>query len=328
MVNAFVLPASLDLDLSDGKFNLRHEGDVTLEQTFGLEIGVIDVQGNLELKLDRVGGRIRCGGHLRVHGTVDADTLHARDIVFDSAHITARAIAADERILIGHATLKVDIIIAPTIEIDPKSSGRVTVIESHNELAPTRVRGGYSLAEYQEDFGDVEAFLADRGVTRLGLTVNTSIPIPDDVVVSDDDGLQTEPPYEADPTEEAPPTQSDEANEPDELPATPEPTAEELVDDPLSLTGEDLIPVPDEADPLHDKLAEAMERIVACYSEELPPPVERLRDLIDARDHEALRAAITEVWTGLLGYHQQRGIRPHHQVTHAFNVIHGLVTEA
>jgi len=80
-------------------------------------------------------------------------------------------------------------------------------------------------------------------------------------------------------------------------------------------------------DTLFAPLTEALKRITSCYDDELPPPVETLQTLIEARDYATLRSQITDVWTGLLGYHQQKGIRPHHQVTHAFNVIHGLVSE-
>ena len=79
---------------------------------------------------------------------------------------------------------------------------------------------------------------------------------------------------------------------------------------------------------LHERLSDALGRIISCYEgTDLPPAVTELQELVEQRDYDALRANITEVWNGLLGFHQKRGIRPHHQVTHAFNVIHGLVQE-
>ncbi|MCA9573404.1 MAG: hypothetical protein KC656_36460, partial [Myxococcales bacterium] len=75
------------------------------------------------------------------------------------------------------------------------------------------------------------------------------------------------------------------------------------------------------------RLKEALDRITACYEGmDLPPAVSELRSLVNDGDMEALAANITAVWNGLLGFHQKRGIRPHHQVTHAFNVIHSLVS--
>jgi hypothetical protein len=106
------------------------------------------------------------------------------------------------------------------------------------------------------------------------------------------------------------------------------------VDDPLSLSLDDLEPLVDQNDAsrggndeLQQRLIDALGRITACYEgTDLPPAVLELRTLVERRDYDGLRANITDVWNGLLGFHQKRGIRPHHQVTHAFNMIHGLVS--
>jgi hypothetical protein len=118
---------------------------------------------------------------------------------------------------------------------------------------------------------------------------------------------------------------------------TPAPDDEEDVDDPLSLSLDDLEPVMEEAlgggtpdgdEDLHQRLSEGLARITASYDPaDLPPAVEELRHLIEEKDYAALRQNITEIWNGLLGFHQKRGIRPHPQVTHAFNLIHGLVQQ-
>ena len=79
-------------------------------------------------------------------------------------------------------------------------------------------------------------------------------------------------------------------------------------------------------DVLYDQLVEAVTKINSCYDDmDVPQAIQDLQKLIEAKDYPNLRTNITEVWNGLLGYHQTKGIRPHHQVTHAFNVIHGLL---
>jgi hypothetical protein len=101
----------------------------------------------------------------------------------------------------------------------------------------------------------------------------------------------------------------------------------------LSLSLDDLEPLMEQAlagqganDDLQHRLVDALARINASYdSADLPPAVEELRHLVEQRDYASLRQSITEIWNGLLGFHQKRGIRPHAQVTHAFNVIHGLL---
>ena len=73
-------------------------------------------------------------------------------------------------------------------------------------------------------------------------------------------------------------------------------------------------------------MTDAAGRITSCYEgTDVPPAVTELQLLIEQGNLEALRSNITEVWNGLLSFHQKRGIRPHHQVTHAFNVIHSLI---
>ncbi|TVQ92181.1 MAG: hypothetical protein EA397_07415 [Deltaproteobacteria bacterium] len=162
------IPADLDLDLSNElTIDLRYPGSVTLEQTFGRRISEIDIGGDLELRLTTVHGTCRAGGSLRLSGNVDAVHLHGAVVVIEGSSIRARSISASERIIIGPGELKVDVIIAPYIEIHPEATGRVTVIESHNQRGLTKIKGGFSLNEYEDLFGDADAFLAQRGVARL-----------------------------------------------------------------------------------------------------------------------------------------------------------------
>ena len=317
MADAFFLPADLGLTLTKSAFSLDHDGDVSLHQTLGRTLERVRASGDLTLALDNVTGSIHADGVVHITGDVDADTIYGREVHLHSTSIKARAISASEKIVIGEAKLKVDVLLAPEIDLDSGVNGRVTVIECNGDLPASRLRGGYTLEEYEEDFGDSAAFLAERGVNPLGEAAEAPQPAED----SDEEEEEDDEDDEGDPTESVdrettPPDESDEHDE------------EEDEDDPISLNDEQLEPVDADDDELYPKLSEALERIVSCYDDELPPSVEQLQTNIEARDYDTLRANITDVWTGLLGYHQQRGIRPHHQVTHAFNVIHGLVTEA
>ncbi|MFT6144440.1 MAG: hypothetical protein ACJARS_004104 [bacterium] len=312
MSDAFVLPADLGLTLTKNGFSLKHDGDVTLGQTLGKTLERVTAGGDLTLNLAKTTGIIYANGVVRITGDVDADTIYGREVHIESNSIKARAISASEKIVIGSAKLKVDILSAPDIELDDSASGRVTVIECLGDLPASRVRGGYSLEEYEEDFGDSAAFLADRGVSPLGEAAEA----PEAAAQEDAD---------------------DEADDDGQEHDAPDTVNSEMKDiGTINDAEHDLIPVEDEpeeeeeedGDTLYPKLTEALERIVGSYDDGLPPSVQQLQSAIEARDYETLRGNITDIWTGLLGYHQQRGIRPHHQVTHAFNVIHGLVTEA
>lgn len=293
----FVLPTGLELDLSGNALSIRYDGDVRIEDVGARQIEEVHASGDLDVKVPKATGTLVAGGTLTISGDIDADHLHAREVVLGRQSIRCRAISASQRITIGAAELHVDCIIAPEIHLDPKASGRVTVIESHNERDATKIKGGFSLIDFDDMFGNASEFLAERGLEPLG----------------DGSGGAPLAPVVAPP---------------------PPPPEEEDVDDPLSLSIDDIEPIleqaaPDEPsgdDTLHAQLSEALERITSCYEgADLPPAVAELQLLVQQRDYEALRQTITEVWNGLLGFHQKRGIRPHHQVTHAFNVIHGLV---
>jgi len=316
----FVLPADIVLTTSGDTLTLRYPGNVILEQDLGLDQLNIDVGGDLDVNLGRVSGVLRAGGVLGVGGVVDGGSLHGAEVQLGDVEVRCRAISATERIIIGRAKLQVDVIIAPQIEIDAAATGRVTVIESNNERGPTKIKGGFSLEEYESVLGgDAVKFLTERGVAPLG-----EIPPP---------APTPEPPRATARTVEVPvPRAAPEIEEEEE----------EDIDDPLSLSTDDLVPVQPEVveteevevdeveDELFQALADAVSRITACYEDmdEIPPPVEQLQEMVLRRDYPTLREEITEVWNGLLTYHQQRGIRPHHQVTHAFNVIHGLLQPA
>jgi hypothetical protein len=303
-----VLPPGLQLELTDRALVIRAEGDVVLGQTLGRRRVDITSGGDLHVALPEVRGDLRCSGRLTLDGAVEAEHLEAREIVLTDAPVRARAITASEQITIGAARLTVDIIIAPEIIIDPRATGRVTVIESLNEREPTRIKGGFSLAEYEELFGDTDAFLEARGAQRLPGRPDPE-PMP---YIEDLDELEDLPPLD---------------DESDEV------TIARLVDDedvgdPVSIAAEDLEVVPDDDllnDPSFHKLDEALRRIEACYPGDTPPSLAQLRALVYHRDRQELRAGLTDVWNGVLGFHMQRGTRPNPQVTHTFKVIHGLV---
>ena len=305
----FTLPAGVDIQVSEGELSITYDGDIVLEQDLGRSLGVVRAGGDLTVRLPEISGDLQAGGTVTCSGTIRAVRVHGRNVVLGDQSITCRTITADETISIGAATLKVDAIVAPAIHLDPTAKGRVTVVESNNERGASKIKGGFSLADYDDMFGNAAEFLAERGIQPL----DKSAPAP------------KAPP--------APKKKAKPAPTPIEQSAPPpmEPDDEEDTDDPLSLSLDDLEPlmeqaVGDDNEQLHAQLTDALQRITNCYSGgDLPPAVEELSHLIEQSDYATLRANITEVWNGLLGFHQQRGIRPNPQVTHAFNVIHNLV---
>lgn len=289
----FVLPAGLEIDLAEDTLSIRYDGDVRIEDTGDRTIDEIHAGGDLDLAVEVATGRLVAGGTLTISSEIQADHIHAREVILGRQKIRCKAISATQRITVGAARLTVDCIIAPEINLDPKASGRVTVIESHNEVGASRIKGGFSLADYDDMFGNAEEFLAERGLEPLG-----------------------------------------EAGALPHLPEPPLSSDDEDIEDPLSLSIDDIEPLMEQVQQdhatseLHTQLSDALERIMSCYEgHDLPPAISELQLLVQQGNYDALRQNITEVWNGLLGFHQKRGIRPHHQVTHAFNVIHGLVQQ-
>ncbi len=392
----FVLPPGVALRLTEQGLHLSYDGDIDLQESPETGFALVEAGGDLEVRLPRITGSLRAGGTLRVRGDISGGRLHARHVVLGRQRIDCLAITASESITIGAAHVNCDAIIAPVIQLDPKAFGRVTVIESRNDRGATKIKGGFSLVDYDDMFGNADEFLGTRGLSRLGppgdgvrsppsrtepidvreptrpLPQRAPRPDPnptesrpssvlpmDEIDEMDEDTRIVSPPQSATPwtasrapartpsgsadrtgygTPNAPATYPHSprglpSGHPPSAPPPPRRRVDEEEDDPsLSVSFGTMEPsLPDPSSPeldahVQQQLAEALGRIVACYDgSEVPPAVQQLQSLVEQRDYEALRDDIAEVWNGLLGFHQQRGIRPHHQVTHAFNVIHGLV---
>ena len=326
----FTLPATLKLDVTPDGIVIEFPGDVEIEQDLGFGVQSIVASGDLTIKLASVNANLRCGGTLRVLGDVLGGQLHGREVLLGEQTIQCVSISADHRLVMGAADITADALIAPELHLDPEAHGRVTVIESLNDPGATKIKGGFSVLDYDDMFGNADAFLSQRGLSPLGAVAPPAAPPrsaaePYPAPLTDELEEPTGPRIQPAPVRSTPP-----------LPSRSPPEDEE---DPLSLSLDELEPMvavtpppepspppPKENPKLQRGLEEALGRIVRCYEgAELPPSVRELRELVEEHNYDGLRASITDVWNGLLTFHQRRGIRPHHSVTHAFNVIHQLV---
>ncbi len=384
-----------------------------------LQSGTIEC-GGLVVGGDAALGGVTASGTISLLGAATATTLRASEVNLQGTSVTARGVQGAKRVSIGGAKLSVDAIIAPEVQVDGKTSGRVTVIESNNELGPNAVKGCFRLADYAEMVGDANSFLADRGLVALGVAMvlptsadAASVPPPSvdhdhassAAPPTNDDGThadsvpaaahEVEPATDADaaPAAEAAGEVAAEAQVEstadvveviDDAPAAAatatvevvetveaveaaeavevaedEPsgtahipaavvvaaaasaTAEEMANDPASEPAVVVIPpslpqavsMHDEdplagavEHPMHAQLSETVQKIVDCYAnQELPPAVEKLRDLVAARNYTQVRAEITNIWSELLKFHQKKGMRIAHQVTSTFNSVNSMV---
>ncbi|MBM4392158.1 MAG: hypothetical protein FJ090_13635 [Deltaproteobacteria bacterium] len=127
-----------------------------------LECGGLVVGGDAAL------GSVSAANGITLLGSTTAVTLRGNEIDLRGPSVTARGVQGARRVSIGGAKLSVDAILAPEVHLDGKTSGRVTVIESNNELGPNAVKGCFRLTDYAEMVGDTSVFLADRGLVALG----------------------------------------------------------------------------------------------------------------------------------------------------------------
>lgn len=333
----FSLPEGLSLEVTGDTIDLKFDGDVTIATNLGRRFGRIEVGGDLTVNLPTsLTGTVRCGGTLTVAGDIDAEHVHAAEITLGRQNIKCKALSAATRITIGAATIVADVVIAPEIVMDPKAQGRVTVIESANERGATKIKGGFGLADYEDMFGNSDEFLSARGLQRLdrgGPLAGGPLPAPARPAPA---RPQATAPASAPPIDDATARLPAAPEKPGKPPAKGK-AGDEDTEDPVSVSFDDLEPVEQvpadsgaarSGGDVHQRLVEALGRITACYEgTDLPPAVHELQELVKSKDYDALRQNITEVWNGLLGFHQKRGIRPHHQVTHAFNVINNLVQQ-
>jgi len=76
------------------------------------------------------------------------------------------------------------------------------------------------------------------------------------------------------------------------------------------------------------EMMEIVKRIKSNYEGEEkgePPAVEQLTKLVRSSDFQALKDTITDIWNGLLKWHQRSGAKLQHKTTTAFNTLNTLL---
>ena len=278
--------------------SLHAGGDVRVGRAAvvaGLHAGRnLEIGGNAQLAALHIGGDATFGGN------VTAGTIRASTVSIGGGTVIARGIQGSTRVSVGPAKLTVDAILAPEVNLDARANGRVTVVESHSELAESRIKGGFRLADYAEMFGSVSTFLSERGLTPMDADV-------------------PEPAVQA-PRPVAPPVVA---------------IAKAVVEAPKGVVevvkeAAEQAPADDPAGaaehPLHPQLTSAVQRIAECYVDgDVPDAVVHLGNLVEGRRYSEIRGEITQIWSELLKHHQKKGIRILPQVTTTFNSVNSLV---
>jgi hypothetical protein len=159
----------MKLDVTADRITIVYDGDIEIEVDPGRNLPGIRTIGDLLVRLPAATGDMLAGGILAVEGELtEAGVLHGKEVILERPSVKCKVISADDRIVIGPGEVVCNAMVAPRIKLDANATGRVTVIESHNERGPSKIKGGLSLAEYEETFGKSDEFVAEHGLERLG----------------------------------------------------------------------------------------------------------------------------------------------------------------
>ena len=121
--------------------------------------GIEVIDGSVQGKL------VQATEHVELRGTTDVSNVRAPKIAVSNGELTAKALEATDSITLGGAKLQVDVVMAPVVQVDPETTGRVAVIESDNDLGPNGIRGAFRLKEFAQFTGqNADVFLSERGV--------------------------------------------------------------------------------------------------------------------------------------------------------------------
>ncbi len=168
------LPTDTHLVVGEDTLVVRHEGDVELEQSLGRRLVRLEAGGDATLRNFRATGTLRAGGKLAILTPADLDDAMGDIVEIGDVDFTARTVVATTRVIIGRASLNVDIVSAPEVVVHPDATGRIRLLDCLHEVPATRVRGCLSVKEYEADHGDVASFLGRRGVNPVAPLPSTA----------------------------------------------------------------------------------------------------------------------------------------------------------
>ncbi len=145
--------------------SVRASGRVTLRGA--AELGLLQAGGEVLAQAELRADAIEAGQSVECLDKLEARVVRAETVRLMGPRTELKMVQARSSISVGPGRVTADVFIAPVVDLAPRASGRVTVIESHNELGPCAVSGKLRLSELASLIGDVDAFLAERGLSRL-----------------------------------------------------------------------------------------------------------------------------------------------------------------
>jgi hypothetical protein len=248
--------------------------------------GLVECHGTVQVN------QVNAGETAEFYDNVKASTVRAAIVKFASKDATVKVVQATTAITLGAGRIQSDILISPEIHVDASATGKITVVECHNEIGNNAVKGCLRLADLEEMFGSADKFLKERGIQPLDASANGKAP-----------AAEQAPAAEAKVSKETKASAKVEEAEP------------ALMDDTV--------------DPeLQRKMLETLSRITKCYDgSDTPPAVSRLESLVSTQAYGEIRTDITDIWNQLLKYHQSKGLRMQSQVTSTFHALNKIIRD-
>ncbi len=169
MASQFVLPEGIKLTMTEHGLVIEHTGDLLLQgQVNGGIHQVTSLEGDVVLEADYVLQRIDApNGTVHVKGELEAERIEAKTVVTEGPALTVRVIQAAELAEIQDAMVHAEVIVAPTIRLSSDTRGRITVVECHNDLDATKVKGCLSLSDIEELFEGSRGFIEGWDIRPL-----------------------------------------------------------------------------------------------------------------------------------------------------------------
>lgn len=321
------------------------------------ENGTIELRSSQELVVESVETK---RGTVIIAGVVRAKSIKGAKVALLEGSLAVRSVNGESSIDLRGGVIEADLVMSPEVKVSAEVRGRATVIESQNEIGPHQLKGGFKMAEFLEMMPNAQKVIQSEashipqlsaGVPRQPVTSRIDVPPPIEEApapptyvgqVSVEDGPAAADggePVPEQPTEEptgpgaeqeamaaangtaAVPTDTQDyfaANEAGETAAGVDPSAATQAEVPAEE------PPPIERPPFHAPLAENCEQIARVYAAQnlqVPPPVQRLIELVDAGEYAAVKSQLTTIWNQLIQYHKESKLPFAVKTTQMFQAI-------
>lgn len=270
------------------------------------ETGNIELRSPSELVVETVETK---KGQIIIAGAVRAKSVKGTKITLLEGRLSARSVNAETQISLQGGTIEADLVMSPDVQVSQAVRGRATVIESQNDLGPHALKGGFKMAEFLEMMPSAQKVIQSEASGMPQLMAARPAPA---AQPNGNGQTQTWTATVQESVEESAPAAAATAMSADG--GTSEEATAAPTDDAAGAdwAGEEAAPAEEEAaperPPFHAGLAEMCEQIGRVYEQQkfaVPPPVQRLIDLVNAGEYASVKGQLTAIWNQLIQHHKE-----------------------